>query len=374
MSVVIDKGRYAYDLSSGRRRRLRREEIDARAPAGDCINIGLINNMPDSALEGTELQFLRLLDAAAENTFVRLRLFALPDVPRSDWGRRHLDRLYSGIEDLFNSEIDGVIMTGTEPRAPCLADEPYWNALADVIDWAEDATVSSIFSCLAAHAAVLHIDGIERHALAEKCFGLFDQVKVSEHALTKSAPSRVRFPHSRWNGIPEDALTSCGYQILTRSAEAGVDSFVKHRKSLFLFFQGHPEYEPQTLLKEYRRDVERFLTKEKDVYPGMPQGYFDQTAMEALIAFRERALSNRRKQLLSAFPEVSIARKTASWGAAATRIYRNWLTYISEQKALKAKTTRATASCDSRQRRSRGPAATELCAPRNVSRTRPRSQ
>ena len=55
-------------------------------------------------------------------------------------------------------------------------------------------------------------------------------------------------------------LTQCGYLVLTQSAEGGVDSFVKKKKqSLFVHFQGHPEYGAQTLLKEYRRDIRRFL-------------------------------------------------------------------------------------------------------------------
>jgi homoserine O-succinyltransferase len=50
-------------------------------------------------------------------------------------------------------------------------------------------------------------------------------------------------PHSRWNEIPEEALLACGYRVLTRSEDAGVDAFVKQRNSLFVFFQGHPEYD-----------------------------------------------------------------------------------------------------------------------------------
>ena len=73
----------------------------------------------------------------------------------------------------------------------------------------------------------------------------------------------MQFPHSRWNEVRADALTSCGYEILTQSAEAGVDLFVKKKRSLFVHFQGHPEYGARTLLKEYRRDIKRFLRQRK---------------------------------------------------------------------------------------------------------------
>jgi homoserine O-succinyltransferase/O-acetyltransferase len=352
MPVIIDNDRYSYRLSRHGQRRSRRVKIDACEPAESCIHIGLINNMPDSALERTELQFARLLDAAAGDKFVRLKLYSLPNLPRRDWGLQYLDRCYSKIDDLFKSDLDGVIMTGTEPRAPSLADEPYWGALVDVLDWAEERTVSSIFSCLAAHAAVRHIDGIERRALSEKCFGIFDQIKVSDCALTKGVPRRIRFPHSRWNDIPQDSLISSDYEVLTWSAEAGVDSFVKRRKSLFLFFQGHPEYEPQTLLWEYHRDIRHFLEREKEIYPGMPQRYFDEATIEALGGFRKRALSDRRTELLSDFPATSIAEKvTTAWRAAATSIYRNWLLYISEQKMLGTNIIRTVGIRDPRQGR-----------------------
>src|SRR4029077_9265986 len=118
----------------------------------------------------------------------------------------------------------------------------------------------------------------------------------------------LQMPQSRWNEIPEEALRACGYRVLTRSEDAGVDSFVKQRQSLFVFFQGHPEYEAVTLLLEYRRDIGRFLRRERDTYPSMPHGYFDQETVETLTALRERALVDRREALLAEFPTALAAR------------------------------------------------------------------
>src|SRR5438105_15888187 len=102
--------------------------VEFREGDANCIDIGLVINMPDAALEATERQFHALLDAAADGIVVRLRLFALPDVPRSAAGRRHVSR-YSDIANLWNSSLDGLIVTGTEPMAPSLKDEPYWRSL-----------------------------------------------------------------------------------------------------------------------------------------------------------------------------------------------------------------------------------------------------
>ncbi len=97
---------------------------------GDRIEIGLLNNMADSALEQTERQILKLLHAASSGMAVRLRLYALPSVLREEWGRKHLSRMhYLNSADLWNSELDGLIITGAEPRASDLKQEAYWHEL-----------------------------------------------------------------------------------------------------------------------------------------------------------------------------------------------------------------------------------------------------
>jgi homoserine O-succinyltransferase len=112
-----------------------------------------------------------------------------------------------------------------------------------------------------------------------------------------------------------------------------VDAFVKQRKSLFVFFQGHPEYEAVTLMLEYRRDIGRFLRGERETYPPMPLGYFDEETVDALIALKERALLDRREELLAEFPMAMAAGKVANtWRSTAESLYRNWLRYISAEK------------------------------------------
>jgi len=305
----------------------------------DCnaepIVIGLVNNMPDTALRTTERQFRELIAAASNNVEVRLRLFSLPQLPRSHAARSYLDPHYEDISELWTGQFDGMIVTGTEPRAPSLTDEPYWRTLAKLVDWAEDHTISTIWSCLAAHAAVLQRDGLVRHAVGEKLFGVFDCVKAADHAIVLDAPPRWRVPHSRYNGLPKEGLVSRGYQILSWSAEAGVDMFVAQRKSLFIFLQGHPEYDPGALFREYRRDIRRFLIGQRDNYPVMPRGYFDAETAAVFSAFQERAVRNQEIDLLSGFPDVTEAKLPHSWRRLAMRIYANWLSYLIEQRSRK---------------------------------------
>jgi homoserine O-succinyltransferase len=300
----------------------------------ECIHIALVNNMPDLALEDTELQFLELLDAASDNQSVHLHLYSLPGIPRNCRAQQHLEELYFDTSDLGNRGFDAVIVTGTEPNQSDLRNEPYWAPLINLMDWAEENTVSTVLSCLAAHAGVLYSDGIARRPLSNKRFGVFEFCTARDHTLTGRSAAFLRFPHSRWNDVSAEELTSCGYQVLTESPGDGVDLFVKKkRKSLFVHFQGHPEYARLTLFKEYRRDVRRFLKGERDSYPGLPNGYFDAAAVELLADFRKEALENPSEQLMAEFPEASIAATLENtWRVSATCVYRRWLQYVMSRK------------------------------------------
>jgi homoserine O-succinyltransferase len=334
MPLIIEGGRVPPRWAERKRGRPA-EWSESGAAELDCVRIAFINNMPDAALEDTEMQFFELLEAAAGGISVRIKLHSLSGVPRGDRGQDHLNGFYFGTDDLFDHQFDGVIMTGTEPRQSNLRNEPYWPALANVLNWAESNTVSTILSCLAAHAGVLYSDGINRHPLSDKQFGVFAFTKSADHELTRGAAEEIRFPHSRWNEVLAGELMASGYLVLSHSAEGGVDSFVKQKKrSLFVHFQGHPEYEAQTLLKEYRRDIRRFLKRERETYPSMPKGYFDAAGEKLAAKFRDVLIADRREELMKGFPEDAlIGTLQKTWHSSSITIYSNWLRYVVSHKA-----------------------------------------
>ena len=312
-----------------------RGAVRAATPRG--VVIGLVNNMPDTALEATEAQFTRLLSAAAGSVPVRLRFYFLPEVPRGPAGLAHVngDR-YWPIDELQREPPDALIVTGTEPVAPLLSDEPYWERLRELLQWVQVNTVSSIWSCLAAHAAVELLDGIRRRRLAQKRCGVFSHDTLHD-PLLKDVAAPLHTPHSRWNELPVDALREAGYTIVSASAESGADMFTKQVGSLLVFFQGHPEYEETTLLREYRRDVGRFLRGQQAHYPTLPQGYFAPAALEILGAFEARARAEPSAELLADFPLNAIADTLKStWSSGATGIYRNWLALLASRQARTA--------------------------------------
>ena len=256
----------------------------ARGGAG-ILDIGLLNNLGDAGMESGERQLVALLEETCGATRVRLRLFALPSIKRGPEARARMAAAYHGVDALLAGRLDGLFVTGAEPRAADLRDEAFWPDLTRVIDWARTGTRSTIWSCLAAHAAVLHLDGIIRLPLSEKCTGVYDVHATCDHPLLAGLDDTLQVCHSRWNSLDEAELAAAGYDVLTRGS-IGVDSFVQGFGSLFVFLQGHPEYDAGALCREARRDLARWQT-DPAYKPSLPSHYFspaDEAVLRAHVA------------------------------------------------------------------------------------------
>ena len=301
---------------------------------GDVLAIGLVNNMPDAALKTTERQFRELLASVAGGQAIWFRVFSFPELPRSVEGQRHVAEHHEPIESLWDGELDGLIVTGAAPTGASLEQEPCWPVVARLVEWAERHTASTIWSCLAAHAAVRHIDGIERRPLGGKLSGVFECVKATDHPLLALAPVRWTTPHSRYNELPEATLRARGYRILSRSRAAGADIFVKRCNSLFIFLQGHPEYDAGALGREYRRDVALFLAGKSNAYPALPVNYFAADVAEAMREFRDAALLDRDAVQLDRFPSSPVT--TAPWHGAADCLYAAWLAQLGARRSYRS--------------------------------------
>lgn len=284
--------------------------------------IGLVNNMPAAARRDTERQFRGLLAALD----VRVRLIV------SEGLLLHGDETLRLLEE---ARPDGLIVTGAEPQSEAMTAEPFWPGLVRLVDWAGAHTISSVWSCLAAHAAVFRLDQIRRRKLPRKLSGVFTCMKAAEaHPLLAELPPRWTVPHSRFNGLDDADLVGAGYSVLSHAPEVGADAFVKQSgSSLFVLMQGHPEYGAGSLLGEYRRDVRRFLAGQRRDYPDMPSGYFDAAAAEGLERLRTEALRRPRLDLLAGFDAAAGAAPAATWHEPAVRLYAGWLGYLAARKA-----------------------------------------
>ncbi len=112
-----------------------RKRPETRSARRD-VTIGLVNNMGDEALKVTERQFGQLVSVSAGDIEVRLRLFAFGRTPRSPRALEYITARYEPARSAMDGELDALIVTGAQPRAARLNDEPYWEELIELIDWA----------------------------------------------------------------------------------------------------------------------------------------------------------------------------------------------------------------------------------------------
>lgn len=306
------------------------------------IEIAFVNNMPDSAFEETERQFIGLLDNAAHelgDTAVHCLRYWLPGLARSTPIEELIAQDYRPVDLLYDQRPDGLIVTGTEPLTDDLRTESYWESLTELVLWAESATASAFLSCLAAHAAALLFDGIERHPLSVKCSGVFVQTIRTDHPLTEGLGTVVHMPHSRLNDLPSALLEAAGYANLIESPEMTWTVAAKNRGTCtFVLVQGHPEYSTTSLLREYRRDVQRFLRGERSAVPAMPVGYFDSESRRLLESFEARVIARPNdRDLMREFPFEPVAERLVNtWQQSGTRLYANWLRLIQHRRQPRA--------------------------------------
>ncbi len=317
--------------SSANRSLASTRDSSAGVPA---LEIALVNNMPDAAFAETERQFVALLGEAAGALSVRLSLYSLPGLRRSEDTARYIAARYETLQALFARGADAAIITGTEPIASQLADEPYWGALAGLIGWAEESTTSTVLSCLAAHAAVLLFDGAERRPLEAKCSGVFAHDVVADHALVAGMAGPIFVPHSRLNEVPDEALPDT-YVSLLGSSELSWTVLARERgRCLFVFVQGHPEYSTSSLLREYKRDLQRYLRGERSTQPPIPLHYLDEHSERILNEFAAEA--SRRpaaEDVMAGFPFDEVRQRVVNtWRPQGERLYANWISEVLRRK------------------------------------------
>ena len=227
------------------------------------LHIGFLNMMPDAALQATERQFIRLVGACNRIAQFFVYPFSLPGLAREDEALAYIERYYSRFDDLREQGLDALIITGANVASSALDQEPFWNPLMEVVDWARGHVASTLCSCLATHAMLQRFYGIERQPLPEKRWGVYShRLSAPGHPLLREINTRFDVPHSRYNDISRAQLDAAGLFVLAESAEGGVHMAVSPDQFRLIFFQGHPEYDTASLLNEYKREVFRNLNGE----------------------------------------------------------------------------------------------------------------
>jgi homoserine O-succinyltransferase/O-acetyltransferase len=291
----------------------------------------LVNNMPDSALVATERQFGGLLDSASGCETVEVARYTLPGVPRDEAAAGRIAEEYLPLGDLESAPPDLVIVTGSNPIEERIEDEPYWSELVDLLQWGRDSVATMVLSCLSAHAALSVFDGLERSRLGSKCTGVFPQRASSSHRLAAGLGEDFVLPHSRLNTVDHRAVSDAGYATVIDSPEVGWTMIAKRVGAAdIVLVQGHPEYEPSSLLREYMRDVRRYVLHQRDEQPCLPFRCVADEDWERLVDLHERVIGGRREMaLLEAFPFDEVAERAPwAWRPTALRLAANLLTAV----------------------------------------------
>lgn len=325
------------DLPSFARLRQQGDEILSldRAVHQDIreLHIGLLNMMPDAALEVTERQFLKLIGSSNPIAQIYVHPFTVPGLSRSPAAQAHIGRYYTTFNQLRDEGLDALIITGANVSNPLLEQEPFWEPLAEVMAWASERVTSVLCSCLATHALLKYFYGIERQRMPEKTWGVYShringaRSSGGQHPLLRDINTRFDVPHSRWNEITRDQLAAAGLVVLVESPDADVHLVVSPDQFRMVYFQGHPEYSINSLLKEYKREVLRFLTGELDAPPPYPEHYFSAECSRIAETYLARATdAKRRGDPLPPFPEDAfLPHLDNTWTDTAKAIVNNWL-------------------------------------------------
>lgn len=292
------------------------------------LHIGLLNMMPDAALAATERQFYRLVGESNPIAQFYMHPFTLDALQRGKQARAHIDRFYESFGNLREEGLDALIITGANVSHPDLAHEPFWEPLIDVIDWAVEHVTSTLCSCLATHAVMQFHYGQRRVRQVRKVWGVFPhRVIRSHHPLVTDVNTRFDVPHSRFNEITREQFADAGLHVLVDSPSGGPHLAVSGDGLRFVLFQGHPEYDTVSLLKEYKREVMRYQRGKRPDYPPFPTHYLHLRERAVLDEFRmrqEQALQSGKEP--PEFPEDLIARRLDNtWRDSAKAVIGNWI-------------------------------------------------
>jgi len=289
------------------------------------LHIGLLNMMPDAALTATERQFFRLIGESNQIAQFYVHPFTLPELARNNETNEHIKKYYESFEQIKEQGLDALIITGANVSQPSLEKESFWEPLIEVIDWAYENVPSTICSCLATHAVMQFRYGQTRTRLPEKKWGVFPHKVVDRaHPLVNGVNTLFDVPHSRFNQITREQFEAAGLHVLVESNEAGVHLAVSEDKFRLVFFQGHPEYDMISLLKEYKREVFRYISKDQVTYPPFPSNYF---RLQTQAIFNEYRLKVQKNPASTPnFPENLVEKHlNNTWHDTAEAVINNWI-------------------------------------------------
>ncbi|PAB57402.1 homoserine O-acetyltransferase MetA [Anaeromicrobium sediminis] len=246
------------------------------------LQIAILNLMPDK--KTTERQLLRLIG----NSIIQIEVtfLCMESHESKNTERTHLDTFYKNFNHIKDKKFDGMIITGAPVEQLEFEEVDYWEELKEILDYANRNVTSTLYICWGSQAGLYHYYNVPKYDLEEKLFGVFDhEINEPEEKLFYGFDQLFRVPHSRHTEIRrEDIEKVKDLDLLSHSEEAGVYLVASKDRRKF-FISGHSEYDIDTLLKEYKRDVDKGLDID------IPRNYFlrDNPENNPVLTWRSHA-------------------------------------------------------------------------------------
>ena len=229
------------------------------------LKLLLLNLMPTKV--ATETQILRKLS----NTPLQIEVELLRTISHEakNTSEQHLETFYTDFESVKNRHFDGMIITGAPVEKLDFEQVDYWEELCDIMRWSQTHVHSTFHICWGAQAGIFFHYGVAKHELDKKRVGVFPhKVLKPSSPLVRGFDDVFMAPHSRYTEVnAEDIEGNPLLELLAVSDEAGV-YLAKSVDSRNFFVFGHPEYDVDTLLGEYTRDIGQGITDT------LPKNYF----------------------------------------------------------------------------------------------------
>ena len=246
------------------------------------LKLVILNLMPTKIT--TETQLLRKLS----NTPLQIDVELLQVVSHAakNISEEHLESFYCTFDEIKSRRFDGMIITGAPVENMDFEDVDYWDELCRIMEWSKTNVHCTLHICWGAQAGLYYHYGLRKRQLPEKLFGVFEHTVIKRNSpFFRGFDDTFFAPHSRWTEIPqEEILRVPELELMSTSPTAGVFA-VKTRRNHQFFVMGHPEYDRDTLAKEYFRDVEAG----KPIH--VPQNYFphDDPGQTPIVRWRSAA-------------------------------------------------------------------------------------
>ncbi|MBP7097556.1 MAG: homoserine O-succinyltransferase [Prevotella sp.] len=216
------------------------------------LRIVVLNLMPLKIT--TETDLVRLLSNTplqVEIYFMKLKSHTPKNTPIE-----HMMMFYKDFEELSKQKFDGMIITGAPIETMAYEDVQYWPEITKIFDWARTHVTSTMYLCWGAMAALYHFYDIPKYPLQKKMFGIFGQYPLEPTLpIFRGFDDLFNMPQSRHTEVHRDDIEKVDdLTIIAESPDSGV-SMVMARGGREFFITGHLEYAPDTLDKEYKRDL-----------------------------------------------------------------------------------------------------------------------